>query len=334
MGARVRIVIPTLKAGPLLADCLQSLRGQNFQDFEVVVVLNGPGPEPLPSVPVTGLRWMRTAVNLGFGEAINRGFAEATADYLLALNDDTQLDPACLSELVNAMDRHPDAGMGAPLIVRSADGLVDSAGMALARDCSSKQRGSGRPIDTFRAEEPVLFASGCAVIYRRMALEHTGGFDPAFFLYCEDTDLGLRLQRRGWRCWFIPAARIEHRYSVTSGAGSARKVYFAERNRLAVAVKNLPWDWCLGAIGWSIVRYLWHIYFLGRGRGYFGQQGDSAPHGSFAAAVLRAHWDFLRWLPALLAARRTIAGRSGPVPPAWRQLLRHGRISLKDVARA
>ena len=64
--------------------------------------------------------------------------------------------------------------------------------MLIAGDASSKQRGHGQPVQAMSESRDVLLPSGSAALYRRAMLEQIGGFDDAFFLYCEDTDLGLR----------------------------------------------------------------------------------------------------------------------------------------------
>ena len=86
---------------------------------------------------------------------------------------------------------------------------LDSAGMLMALDGSSKQRGQGRPPEDFPVAEEVLLPSGSAAIYRRRMLEQIGGFDDDFFLYCEDTDLGLRARWAGWKCLYAPDAVVE-----------------------------------------------------------------------------------------------------------------------------
>jgi GT2 family glycosyltransferase len=331
--ARVRIVIPTLTGGPVLEECLEALASQRFRDFDVVVIQNGPCPELTRSGPDAGPRWIRVPVNLGFGEAVNRGASDSDSEFVVALNDDTAADPEWLGELVAAMDRHPRAGMAAPLIIRSADGRLDSAGMAVTRDGTGKQRGSGQAPSSFEAEDSVLFPSGCAAIYRRIALITVGGFDSDFFLYGEDTDLGLRMQRAGWSCRFVPSARIQHRYSFTGGAGSASKVYFAERNRLAVLVKNFPWQTALAAPFWTLYRYTCHVQYLREGRGYAGQVPGAVPFGAYLRAIVRAHWDFLGWLPKLLAARKVIARNARLSHSEYRSLLRRYRIPLREAAR-
>ena len=83
----------------------------------------------------------------------------------------------------------------------------DSAGMLICADGSSKQRGHGLPPEAFGQQEEVLLPSGSAALYRREMLEDIGLFDEDFFLYCEDTDIGLRGRWAGWKCRTFPAQR-------------------------------------------------------------------------------------------------------------------------------
>ena len=75
-------------------------------------------------------------------------------------------------------------------------------------------------------------------------LDQVGLFDEEFFLYCEDTDLGLRARRAGWECAYVPGATVVHRYSHSAGRASPLKAYYVERNRLYTAIKNLPASRC------------------------------------------------------------------------------------------
>ncbi|MDW8258255.1 MAG: glycosyltransferase family 2 protein, partial [Gammaproteobacteria bacterium] len=251
------IVIPTLTAGEKLTRCLKSLSAQTFQDFETAVVDNG---GTVPESP--GVRVFRPGKNLGFAAAVETAIAESSANYFLTLNDDTVLDPQCLERLLETMEAMERCAACAPKIVLSQSQLLDSAGMSVARDGSSRQRGHLEHPSKYDTPEPVLFPSGCAALYRRAAVAEAGGFDTDFFLYCEDTDLGLRLRRLGWTCWYEPRAIVYHDYSQTGGAASASKVYFAERNRLAVLVKNFPLDWILLSPFYTAVRYVLHARAL------------------------------------------------------------------------
>ena len=79
--------------------------------------------------------------------------------------------------------------------------------------------GDGEP-DRALGEEPIAYASGAAVLYRAHGLRDVGLFDPALFMYHEDSDLGWRLRLAGWQSVLAPAAVIYHDYDFT---GAARK---------------------------------------------------------------------------------------------------------------
>jgi GT2 family glycosyltransferase len=327
---RVTVAIPTLHGGELLTRCLASLAQQTFSEFHVVVVNNG-GRNWSPPADLCGARVIEAGNNLGYGGALALAWREFPAEYLAALNDDTELEADALGNMVAALDRDPRLGSVAPLILLRETAKVDSAGLAIARDGSSKQRGGSRPREQFAQAGETLLASGCAALYRASALAETGGFDEGFFLYCEDTDLGLRLRRAGWVCSFQPSAVVHHFYSASSGGGSSQKVYFAERNRLAVLVKNLPWDWILLSPLWTLARYIHHAIALRQGSGYPGQTARVSS-GPFLAAIARAHLHFLGWIPRLLRERRRISAAARLSPREFRRLLNHYRISVREVA--
>src|SRR5580704_12219013 len=120
--------------------------------------------------------------------------------------------------------------------VRMSDtSTLDSAGMLIARDGSSKQRGHGEPPQDFAADSDTLFPTGSAALYRRKMLEEIGLFDERFFLYCEDTDLGLRARWAGWKGAYVAGAVVDHAYSKSAGRASALKAYYVERNRFYTA---------------------------------------------------------------------------------------------------
>lgn len=273
--------------------------------------------------------------NVGFGAAVNLAIRTCSSRYIATINDDTEPEPHWLGALVRAMDSEPAVGMCACRIKITETGAIDSAGMLICFDGSSKQRGQSQPPDLFDAPEDVLFPSGCAAIFRRKMLDEIGLFDEDFFLYCEDTDLGLRARWAGWLCRFVPDAVVMHRYSSTAGAFSPAKAYFVERNRLWVAAKNFP------------ARLLWMLPFVSLTR-YVRQW--SASRGSEGAAagfirsgntvftafgiIARAHWATLLQMPALLRKRSAMRGSRRVSGAEFVSLMNRHRISAKDLARA
>lgn len=329
----VSVVIPTLAADSRLQECLQSLERQTRPDFEVIVVDNsGQGLVRRKGV-AGGVRVIENSCNKGFGAAINQGFEASAAPYLATLNDDAAAHPRWIEALVGAIERRPDAGMCASQVRLFGEHRLDSAGMLVARDGSSKQRGNGRPPEDFPVAEETLFPSGSAALYRRTMLDAIGAFDNRFFLYCEDTDLGLRARWAGWKCLYVPDAVVEHHYSHSAGGASPLKAYYVERNRLFVLVKNFPAGMLLAAPFATLARYLWHAWYLLQGRGSaarFRAEGHAGP--KMIWYVLRAHAALFAHVPRLWRQRREIRSHARITPAIFRRLLRGHSISARKVA--
>ena len=267
--------------------------------------------------------------NVGFGRAVNQAAAESSAPFLAVLNDDAEASPGWIEALLEAAGNDPETGMWASKVLLAGEDRLDSAGMLICADGSSKQRGHGEPPGKYCRLEEVLLPSGSAAMYRRGMLEEIGLFDEDFFLYCEDTDLGLRARRAGWRCMYVPDAVVEHAYSGSAGRASPLKAYYVERNRLFVAVKNFPAGGLLAAPLVSLARYFWHVLHLARGRGAaadFRRGGHSAAR--LVWYVWRAHLALLAALPRLLAQRAAIRRGAKLTAAEFRALLGRDRKSV------
>lgn len=324
------MAVATLTAGDALAECLRSLEGQTAGRFEVVVVDNS-GTHQVTAAG--SARVIHNERNVGFGAAVNQVFRETSAPYLATLNDDAVADRAWLEALVDAAEANPGAGMFASRVMLAGTGRLDSAAMLLAVDGSSKQRGHGQPPEPFCHMREALFPSGSAALYRRAMLDEIGLFDETFFLYCEDTDLGLRARWAGWECLYVPGAAVEHRYSRTAGSASPMKAYYVERNRLYATIKNFPARMLWRVPFASCARYFWHLISLARGLGRTGEFRD-AGHDSWLLPflVFRAHAAALFRLPRLLAERRKIRATRKMSPREFQKLAKAHAISLREVA--
>lgn len=323
--------MPTLGADDALSGCLRALETQTFGRFEVIVVDNSGAGRVKPSGVRT--RVIANARNLGFGAAVNQAIRDSASPYVAALNDDAEADPVWLEKLVAAAETRPRAGMFASEVHLAGTCLLDSAGLLIAADGSSKQRGHGQPPANFAKFKDALCPSGSAALYRRKMLDEIGLFDETFFLYCEDTDLGLRARRAGWECAYVPGAVVAHRYSHSAGRASPLKAYYVERNRLFTAIKNLPVAMLFQAPFYAAARYLWHLISLLQGRGKvaeFKQAGFSAALLPFL--VFRAHCSALFHMPRLLSERRRIRRSARLTTRQFRALLAENSISIRQVA--
>lgn len=326
--------MPTLAGDRRLLDCLASLEAQTLQGVRVVVVDNsGSGRIHGLGAARYRFRLIENKANTGFGGAVNQGFRLAPADYLAVLNDDAVADPRWLEEMVKTLDAAPRAGMAAARIRLAGTGKLDSAGMLIAGDGSSKQRGHLAPPEQFGEPGEALLPSGCAALYRREMLDEVGLFEEDFFLYCEDTDLGLRGRWAGWHCLYVPSALVDHAYSQSSGAASHRKAWFVERNRLRLVVRCFPLSSLLLAPSYTVWRYFWHAAGLFSGQGKAAEYRAAGGSGlSLPWLVLKAHLDLLAHLPALLRQRAAIQRTRKLKASEFRALLRRFSISGKAVA--
>jgi len=170
--------------------------------------------------------------NGGFAYGCNLGVAAGSAEFVLLLNPDADLDAAGLSALVDALRADPRlAGVG-PRIVDESGRLVftqrrfprlrSTYAQALflhrAAPLAPWSDDAIRDLDAYDRPGFPEWVSGCCVLLRRAALESAGGLDEGFFLYAEETDLFRRLAATGWRVGFEPRAVATH---VGQGSVSA-----------------------------------------------------------------------------------------------------------------
>lgn len=329
----VSVIVPTLAARPHLLECLDSLERQTLREHEVLVVDNsGKGAaRALGAAGLQGVRVIENAMNAGYGAAVNQGIRATSAPYVLALNDDTVAREDCLERLVAAMEREPGAGMAAPRILMRGTDRLDSAGMLIARDGSSVQRGHGAAAGEYAEGGDALCPSGCAALYRRAMLDEVGLFDEDYFLYCEDTDLGLRARWAGWRCVYVPEAVVEHRYSESAGRASGLKAYLVERNRLRMAAKLFPPARLAAAPLYTAARYWWHAAAMLQGTGKAAEFSRGGGAWRLPWYVLKAHLSLLAGLRCVAAQRRSVLRKISA--GEFVRLLDLYGVPVKEVAR-
>lgn len=333
------IAIPTLLADSSLDAAVTALHAQTRRDFEIVIIDNS-GRGLVAARNLENVRILTMDRNVGFGAAVNRAFEQSSAPYLITLNDDAVPAPGWLDALVTAAESNPQVGMCASQVrlvpgnAQSQIDSLDSAGMVIYGDGSSKQRGHGEPAAAYPKQEDVLLPSASAALYRRVMLNRIGLFDEDFFLYCEDTDLGLRARRAGWRCLYVPEAVVEHRYSYSSGRVSTLKAYYVERNRMLVAMKNFPLRMLFRVPFYGTARYLAHFQtsFFGTGKSAQFRQESGGIIG-MAGIVAKAHVALCRAAFRIWRQRAAIRKTANLSPSEFARLLMAHSTTAGELAR-
>jgi GT2 family glycosyltransferase len=243
---RVTVAVLNYNGRALLEIVLPSLAMQEYHDFQAVVVDNCSTDDSLSYLQERwpDVRVVRTGTeNIGVAAALNVALRSADTELVALLNNDIELDPRWLAEMVGALDRHPDAStISCKLRNYWRRQELDGAGDIFQRDGTATRRGHGQLDEGQYDEEGFVFApSAGAALYRASAIADVGGFDESFWAYYEDVDWGLRAQLRAQHCRYVPSAVAYHMGSATTG-GDRNEFYLLlhRRNLLGVLVKDLP----------------------------------------------------------------------------------------------
>jgi len=219
----VSIIIVNYNQKDLLKKCLDSARGQDFQDIEVIVVDNASSDGSAEMIgtyyPKVGL--IRNTRNLLLCKAYNQGIKKSKGDFVLCLNNDVILDRGYLQEAISAAGLDGKIGMVSGKILRMDKETIDSTGLFPGRNRKAVERGYGKQ-DKGQFDKPgyIFGVSGAAAFFRRRMLEdikdENGYFDERFEMYYEDLDLSWRAQKIGWKAYYAPRARAYHVRAATA----------------------------------------------------------------------------------------------------------------------
>jgi GT2 family glycosyltransferase len=298
VSPRVTAAVLNYDGRELLDVILPSLQAQRYEDFEILLLDNGSSDG---SVEYVSERWPEVRVvsagpaNIGVAAALNLAVRSATGELVALLNNDIELDPAWLGELVSALDRHPEAATVAGKLMRFHHrDQIDSAGDRFTRSATAFGRGAGQ-LDRgdYEREEEVFAATAGAALYRADAFRRVGLFDEQFLAYFEDVDWALRAQLIGLRSHYVPSARGYHMGSRTTRPTVNRRYYeLQQRNTLALLVKDVPVRFALRNAHRIFAHHLISLAYSARA--------------GLLGAHLRGIREALRMLPGWLAARRRI----------------------------
>ncbi|MGX2039763.1 glycosyltransferase family 2 protein [Methylocaldum sp. MU1018] len=242
--------------------CLDSLRQMDYPAHRVIVVDNGSSDDSVAAIREAHpwVHLIENGTNLGFAGGNNVGIRAALrddAEFMLILNNDTEVAPDFLKALTEEAMRQPQAGVLAPKIYYydQPDRIWYGGGRWNAAKRRFEQIGDGEPdCGQYDAVGETEFIVGCAMLIRASVFREIGLLDERFFLNYEEIDFCGRARQAGWRLVYVPKARLWHKISVSfGGEESPLKLYFTFRNRLLWAGKALPPAARL-ALHWSVYR--------------------------------------------------------------------------------
>lgn len=334
----VSIIILNYNGKDYIEECLDSVFNQTYKPIEIIVVDNASedgSKEILKEKYLSGITLIENAVNLGFAEGNNIALKKANGEFIALLNNDAVADNRWLQELISAAQRCDlSFGMWASKILFYDDHkVIDTAGHLMYPDGLNRGRGKGeRDTGQYDKEEEIFFPSGCAALYRKKMLDEIGFFDPDFFAYGDDTDIGLKARLAGWKCLYVPTAFVYHRSSATTGRYSPIKAYLVERNRVWILVKYFPFRYILLSPFYTILRLALQLYGALTGKGAAGKFTEKYSLLKLAGVFLRAYVDAIRGLSRMIKKRLKFKKIKQAETGDFSLWLKKFRISAIDIA--
>jgi len=331
----ISVVILNWNGKEELHCCIQSVQEQTYPNLEILLVDNGSsdGSASYIRSVFPDLRLIVNTENLGYGGGNNRGIREAKGEYVLILNNDTEVERECIKRLWKCMESDRETGITTPkILLFGRTDTVDAAGLAVYPDGLSIGRGHLEPQAKYSQREEVFTGSGCASLFRREMLDEIGLFDEDFFAYAEDTDLGWRARLAGWKAYYVPEAVVYHHHSKKFGTYSSRKAFLVERNRIWVAWKNFPPSLlCLWPF-YTLIRYFYQGAAALSGKGASGKFGEESSPLLLIPIVLKALASGLAGLPRVLKKRKEVQGKKKISDKECFRLFGKYGISAKEIA--
>lgn len=215
--------IVTYNNSKIIYECIQSILEQTKNiDFTLYVVDNGStdGTADIIRKHFSQVRVIENGKNLGFGHGHNRAIEEIQSDYHAVINPDITMTEQSITKMCRYMEEHKDVLLITPKILNE-----DGTEQFLPKYCPTiryviiskfkpfryLRRRYTRETENLNCPTEVEFCTGCFFVARTALIKELKGFDPRFFMYCEDADLSRRVRRKG-KIIFYPLTCVTHKW--------------------------------------------------------------------------------------------------------------------------
>jgi hypothetical protein len=208
--------------------CLESIRACHVENAEIIVIDNASADETRTALPALfpEVELVRNDENVGHVRGVNQGLRRACGEWVLVLDNDTELEPNTIASLFEFVEKHPEADLVSPRIL-APDGSVEES----ARNFPSAWSGlfgrqslltrifPGNPIsrrylarERLDSTEPFQIdsLSAACMFFPRRLLDEVGYWDEGFRGYWVDADWCMRLKQQGKRVFCVPGSHIVH----------------------------------------------------------------------------------------------------------------------------
>jgi GT2 family glycosyltransferase len=246
-GPLVSLITLNYNQAAVTCALLESIQQLTYPAIEVIVVDNNSPQNPEPLIRerhFPNTRVIVNSANLGFAGGNNIGIEQAKGDYIVLLNNDTEVTPDLIERLLEPFASDPAIGVTCPKIrYYQQPTVIQFAGYTPVNPYTGQARAVGsHQVDQGQFDRPGLthFAHGAALMVKRAVIEQAGLLPELYFLYYEELDWCCRIQQAGFTIYYQPSALVYHKESMTVGKGNPLKVYYQTRNRILFMRRNVP----------------------------------------------------------------------------------------------
>lgn len=257
MKTKVSVIIPNWNGKNLLKVCLKSLKKQTFKNFETIVIDNGSSDGSIEFVQrfFPNIKIITLDKNYGFAKAVNEGIKKAEGDYIILINNDTEVDKYCLEFLIKDADKKREVGfVAAKMLDFYKRDIIDSVGDYIDIVGHANNIGFGeKDGPLFNKAKEIFLATGGGSLFKKIVFEKVGYFDENYFAYMEDVDFCLRAQMQGFRGWYEPKSIIYHVHKATGNRNKAFLEYLQFRNMTMTIIKDFPSSLLWRNFNWILI---------------------------------------------------------------------------------
>jgi GT2 family glycosyltransferase len=244
-------------------ECLASLQESTYINHKMIVLDNASSDGSVEAIRAVfpAVEIIELTENLGYAGNNNVGIKAALAqgaEWIFVLNEDTILDPECLTHLIDAGESEQHIGIVGPMVYHHDEpDVIQSAGGKLGRYWQSIHLAKDE-VDQgqFTAPHLVDWISGCGILVRRAVIDQVGTIDERYFYFWEETEWCIRAGKAGWRIVHVPQAKLWHKGVQRDYRPKPSLMYYGTRNWLLTLAKHHapPIAWALAWV--HIVRTL------------------------------------------------------------------------------
>lgn len=241
----VSIITINYNQSAVTIDLLKSLRKITYPNVEIIVVDNA-SPTDNPDIlkdSFPEILLIKSAENLGFAGGNNLGIRQAKGDYILLLNNDTEVAPDFIEPLIQKFRDDPQVGAVSPKIYFfHTPKMLQFTGISPINNTTIRSTGWGfgkMDEGQFDEDKESFFAHGAAMMVPKKVIEEVGLMAEIFFLYYEEMDWGQRIRNAGYKIFYVHKSVIYHKESVSTGKLSPLKIYYMNRARIIYMRRNV-----------------------------------------------------------------------------------------------